>query len=792
MASEKLADGRVVNFPDGMSQKDISAAIASLSAAPAPQPGLIDDALDFAGRYGGLTLRAGAKGVLGIPAAIAEGGRAIVNAPAAIRNSPPARAIERAISGGKAASDMDPTELAIDADKAWKYPLPNSVYAAQEEAFNNLGMSQPNTPAERVFVDATSGGVEALTGAGIARQFARVPGAIQSAGQRIAAMLADQPVSQTVAGTTGGGGGGVARESGYGPVGQLIAALLGGVVGGTASTVTQGGGRGVAAAVQPLTQAGREQIAVAHMLSQSTDPQNLLQNIDAGMAPPLPGQPGRRVPGSPVSTGTAARDPGLLITEAGMASDAAPIPGGGASPAATFKAMDAERDVARAGALGQLSPGAPQTADTRGRLARALIQQEERATAGEVNRNYRAIDPQNTTSVPVYSVGRHIHDVADTAYGPGSGKRPQIIQDVISDIEEAAQAGRNVNWEWLQGVRSRLINDAGKAGVLGDRKAASALRDMANGLDDAVDQIVQRGGVGFTQQQQQAWETARRSRVDKGQRYEIAPSGARASEDVLATTQFGAPSLPDANVSSRLLASPADLRQAISAVERNPQSRAALTEHLRQQFMEDVLSKTQSQNEHLIPGRQAAAPRMLSGNSFLRYIEDNREVADILFDNPAHRQNLETIINDFRETGSAAAAGKAKGSPTAQNLSVSALMSRVSQGIIDPNSQASQLIPGLESLAKFFYAGPENAMRQILLQAATDPAFAATLIRRAAPNTVEDAANFLNTTAPQRLMASARGATVRQLGRTAEQSMTTYGDAEARRAKLAKALEATK
>lgn len=755
------------------------------------QPGLIDDALDFAGRYGGLSLRAGAKGVLGIPAALAESGRAIVNTPAAIRSSLPARAIERAISGEKPASDMDPTELAIDADKAWKYPFPNSVYAAEEEAFNNLGMSQPNTPAERVFVDAASGGVEALSGAALAR-LARVPGAVQSAGQRIAAMLAEQPVSQTVAGTTGGGAAGTTREAGGGPLAQLIAALLGGVAGGTATTVTKGAGRGVAAAVQPLTQAGREQIAVAHMLSQSTDPQNLLRNIDAGMAPPLPGQPGRRVPGSPVSTGTAARDPGLLITEAGMASDAAPIPGGGASPAATFKALDAERDVARSAALGQLSPGAPQTADTRGRLARALIQQEERAAAGEVSRNYQAIDPQNTTSIPVYSVGRYIHDVADTAYGPGSGKRPAIIQEVISDIEEAAQAGRNVNWEWLQGVRSRLMNAAGMASVSGDRNAASALRDMANGLDDAVDQVVQRGGVGFTQQQQQAWETARRSRVDKGQRYEIAPSGARASEDVLATTQFGPPSLPDANVSSRLLASPADLRQAISAVERNPQSRAALTEHLRQQFMEDVLLKTQSQNEHLIPGRQAAAPRMLSGNSFLRYIENNREVADILFDNPAHRQNLETIINDFRETGSAAAAGKAKGSPTAQNLSVSALMSRVSQGIIDPNSQASQLIPGLESLAKFFYAGPENAMRQILLQAATDPAFAATLIRRAAPNTVEDAARFLNTTAPQRLMASARGATVRQLGRTAEQSMTTYGDDEARRAKLAKALEASK
>jgi hypothetical protein len=764
-------------------------------ATPSPPPGLIDDALDFAGRYGGLSLRAGAKGVLGLPAVIAESGRGIVNLPAGIRNSLPARAIERAISGEKPASDMDPTELAIDADKAWKYPLPNSVYPAVDEAFNNLGMSQPNTPAERVFVDAASGGVEALSGAALAR-LARVPGAVQSAvqsaGQRIAAMLADQPVSQTVAGMTGGGAAGTTREAGGGPLAQLAAALLGGVVGGTATTAASAASRGVAAAAQPLTQAGREQIAVAHMLSQSTDPQNLLRNIDAGMAPPLPGQPGRRVPGSPVSTGTAARDPGLLITEAGMASDAAPIPGGGASPAATFKALDAERDVARSAALGQLSPGAPQTADTRGRLARALIQQEERAAAGEVSRNYQAIDPQNTTSIPVYSVGRHIHDVADATYGPGSGNPPVIVQQVISEIEEAAQAGRNVNWRWLQGVRSRLMNAAGMASVSGDRNAASALRDMANGLDDAVDQVVQRGGVGFTQQQQQAWETARRSRVDKGQRYEIAPSGARASEDILATTQFGPPSLPDANVSSRLLASPADLRQAISAVERNPQSRAALTEHLRQQFMEDVLLKTQSQNEHLIPGRQAAAPRMLSGNSFLRYIENNREVADILFDNPAHRQNLETIINDFRETGSAAAAGKAKGSPTAQNLSVSALMSRVSQGIIDPNSQASQLIPGLESLAKFFYAGPENAMRQILLQAATDPAFAATLIRRAAPNTVEDAARFLNTTAPQRLMASARGATVRQLGRTAEQSMTTYGDDEARRAKLAKALEASK
>lgn len=105
-----------------------------------------------------------------------------------------------------------------------------------------LGFAQPQTRGERLAGDVISGGAAGLLSFGAADAglaAAKAPGITRSFLQ----FLADAPVVNTVAGGTGGGASGVAREAGYGPIGQLIAGLAGGVVGGVGAHAIGGVGR---------------------------------------------------------------------------------------------------------------------------------------------------------------------------------------------------------------------------------------------------------------------------------------------------------------------------------------------------------------------------------------------------------------------------------------------------------------------------------------------------------------------------------------------------------------------
>lgn len=95
---------------------------------------------------------------------------------------------------------------------------------------DRLGVPRPETKAERFAVNAT--GTMANMGGqiGMLGQLRAAPAAIPTAGEGVAAQLTQQPGRQLVGGATGAIAATEAADRGFGPTGQAVAGLVGGMV----------------------------------------------------------------------------------------------------------------------------------------------------------------------------------------------------------------------------------------------------------------------------------------------------------------------------------------------------------------------------------------------------------------------------------------------------------------------------------------------------------------------------------------------------------------------------------
>lgn len=161
----------------------------------------------------------------------------------------------------------------------------------------------------------------------------------------------------------------------------------------------------------------------------------------------------------------------------------------------------------------------------------------------------------------------------------------------------------------------------------------------------------------------------------------------------------------------------------------------------------------------------------LSAGAFDRFLmgKGNRQIANEIFDGDQLTQ-LRQIAADFGETAMTNTMGKARGSDTAQNLSVGNFIARASNGLISPNDPGAQTVASIGGLLRLVYAAPEAATREIVVRAAVDPGFASMLLQRASPQNVQRAADYLNSTMAERLVEAARGATLRTGVRTTNEA----------------------
>jgi hypothetical protein len=214
--------------------------------------------------------------------------------------------------------------------------LPNMMADPMVGIANRLGANLP-VPSEALERTLTKVGFpEPASGT---EQFSNavVGGMVQPAmlGRAVPAM-AGRMGTQTVAAATGAGNSDLARQTGFGPTGQIIAGMAGGVGVPTAAAFTGAGakaaGRLAGGLVAPLTKEGRSDIAARILQQNATDPQAAAANIAS--AP-------RYVPGVNPMTAEVAGDAGISALSKNLKNQ---------NPA-VFSAVDEANDAARQAAL---------------------------------------------------------------------------------------------------------------------------------------------------------------------------------------------------------------------------------------------------------------------------------------------------------------------------------------------------------------------------------------------------------------------------------------------------------
>jgi hypothetical protein len=619
-----------------------------------------------------------------------------------------------------------------------------------------LGLARPQTDEERM----TSAVVQGVVGAVPTMGVGAAPGAFNR-GVNI--------LSQAAGGGLGGAAAETAAQAGYGPTGQILAGMAGGLGGAAAVQGGAAGLRALGAAGQPFRQAGRDSIAAEALLRASSDPDNLRARINAGLA-----DPNARLPGSPATTAQAARDPGLLAVESSIREGAL-----GVDAAIPLRDAAFARNEAQRRAIAEMGDG--RTPAERGVAVRRALTGSgteaaddigaQQALAARVRQMYDRVDQGGSVRVATAPILDSARGVVRQLFNPeiGGEAPPAALQSVIDDI---ANAGDSVSWQFTQNIRSRLGEIAGRARASGENRLASA----AGAIREAIDQNAM----------SPRWQAANVARREMGELLGRDAAGTNATGAILRTDRFGNPMMPDDTVARTAIRTPAAVNQVMEAQYRAladgrrarlpPDQMQVLRDRviearnaMRGQFIDELLSEIQTNTTRVNSAGQAGRP--LSAAWFSEFWDRRSPVAEVLFERPQLRR-LRLIANDFAEASIGANAGRTAGSQTVQNMTVGAMIARVSNGLLDPDTAFGQT--ALRPL-RWLYQQPEDATRLVLAQAMADPRFAANLLARATPATLQRAADYVEQNMIARLRAAAGTAAFRQTVRTS-------GEEERRRA----------
>jgi hypothetical protein len=664
----------------------------------------------------------------------------------------------------------------VNAVAGTEIPQIPPVASTLSGAADAMGLPTPTTRGEKVrsAIGQNVAGIIPSMGAGAALQGVK-------GGQFLGNALTAAPTSQLAGAAGAGAAGEMAGQAEWGPAQQFGAALAGGVAGASMPMLAGGAVRGIAAAGQPFTEGGRRKIIGEALLRNSSDPPSLPTRLVDGADDAT-----RRLPGSPVTSGVAARDPQMMILEAGLRSDVQ-APPSGMSPAAAIRDVEAVRNANRLATAQALQRG---TADVgaRGAEVRGAIRESEKAMKALTNKMYR--EAATGEKFPVAPILGKLKEVETRYFGKLSGGMPSDLSAVADDLKvllkppppserwtppainltatpitpppQVPPTTASVDWDALQNLYSRIGKIVGQAqsGSTKDARVVAAGRELRALIDD----------LGSTPQ----WQAAKAQRAAQGAAVGRDATGANAVGRMLQKDDFGAPILPDSRVPSAAIADVASAKQTLGALEKgirdgiaagipdeqifalNAQYTSA-RQTLRDQFAENLTRASSTTGD--IVDASGKSSRLLSPAQFTRWWEQNKKVADVLFD-ATERRTLDRLAADFAET-SITGTARARGSDTAQNLSVGNFIARLTNGVIDPQNPLAQSLGRLGPIADWIVRSPEQAMREMLTQAIRDPKFAAELVKGAGPDSLERAVLYWQQTMPQRVRDAAMGAGVR-------------------------------
>lgn len=687
MILAKMPDGKILEFPADTADEVVDRAANEYIATLPPPPSF--------GRGLGLGVRDAVQGVAALPGVAYNALGGVLNLPAVISDA----------VGGPSLPRVRTARENIDS------------------ILNAVGVPKPETEDEKLASAAVEGVASVIPGMGLGAALQAVKSA-----PNLARILLANPSTQIAAGVGGNVAGEIAAQRDVGTAGQIGAVLGGGVAGASLAGLARGSGRIALSMLEPLSKTGQENIVAGTLLRQSSAPGSLSARLAEGLE-----NTDARLPGAVPTLGTAARDPSLLSVESGVRSGALDT-----VAKSTMTDADFARNAVRTQALTAMRDNL--TPEARGAIIRQGLEGAETGMSARVGQMYKIAEDRNTSRYSVQPVMEVARD-ATRRFDPkrGGGGVPPELQSVIDQIK---QFGR-VDITQAQNLRKQLGEIAGKASLAKNNSLAETAGLIRTSLENTINDP--------------RWMEAVAARRTMGQNVGRDATGTSASANILRTDQFGAPMMANEAVPGQVLKSPDAVRQVMRAslqgiddarTARNPKvdpevlfnQHRALTSALRGEFVERLMRAARTTAE--FTNSAGNTQRGLSIANFNNFMGDNNRIAQELFE-PKQYQQLSRIASDFAEGSMAANTGATRNSQTMQNLSVANMLSRVGNGMINPDSPAMRQFASLGGLLKLVYASPDVAMRDMLTRAMVDPEFAQMILSRATPGSVQRAVTHL-------------------------------------------------
>lgn len=590
MTQQIKIGGQVHSFPDDASEDDIRQALEQMSAAPKAGP-----MFSNVKRSALLGTRQAIEGLASPLTFVGDATNTLLNLP---------------IKGVNAIAGTEIPEFGMPS-----------------QALNRMLIDSAGFPEEQNDTERLVGAVnKGATGGMVTAGAGFIPSLMRAAPGATAALRIN-PGSQVVGGMTGATAAEGTRQGlqdvrlfdndTADQVTKGFLQLLAGVAGGTAGYL---GSRGVVNAGQSIkntsqgavdlfTTTGRERIAGQVLKQASGDPTSL--------AARLSDVPPSKIPGvQPTTAQALGGDPQLSALELGIRNDPAYrhsfdvraaenqtartsaleglAPAGAGSVedlAAGIKAAWSQADEAgraeiiaaqnraadRIAALGQTVD--PQRA---GSIIREELQAAHREAKGQTKAAYRAIDPNNSTSLSGPAVYDRVAPLIEQYFANSTAGTPEQLRPILGRLRLSG----NLPLAQLDGIRQDLGNIASQAARAGDDRLASVAGEMADTIGVYADDAAA-AGQGFTPEQAAAYQNARTQRRQQGETFERGAVGA-----TLKRGQYGEHRVPTSGVPAELFfrgsGSPEAAQQFVQAAGGRPRALKALEDHIGTQLRQSV------------------------------------------------------------------------------------------------------------------------------------------------------------------------------------------------------------
>lgn len=291
-----------------------------------------------------------------------------------------------------------------------------------------------------------------------------------------------------------------------------------------------------------------------------------------------------------------------------------------------------------------------------------------------------------------------------------------------NSIQQVPAGGNGLSYRYLQNMRSRLSELENKAAMGGERRTSAA----ANSVRESIDGMIENSaGAGFTPQQAELFRIAKEARTIQGKRFESGANTAMSRRGgSLEGTQVPTSQVPEHYFRAGEKGGES-MRAFNLAAGNSPDARQAMADYA---ISQGIRKATRNSGEIDLDG-------------LTRWASSHKPALDQL--GLGKITSMPKVRADINRANDATRKAGVKGSPTAQNLATQAIIDRIvgdyriNADTSAVGSLASSVVTGIPRLltdkaGKLFFGPANEAVSNILTDAALDPSLALRLMENAA------------------------------------------------------------